>query len=272
MLTVETSTFFLHHLASLSAIHSRPDPRRDTSRIATSDDDEPSAPASAKVDALGNLIVDDTPAPSAFSYHDGPSSDSPAGTEGGDEFADLKKKKKKGSKKAAFDLEAFEKEIAEGKEGGEDGAEGGEDGEDGLEGEDVPEGEDPFKGEGEEEGVSKAIAAAEAKLWLKEGDRDYHYTEVRSPLLPSPLSLPPLPQLTIRTPTAPRPVLHAPLRVAPIPLGVGREEEVHARAAADAPRGQQALHLCQRRRHLQEDAPPARARHPVPLCGAGHEW
>ncbi|KAK4703408.1 translation initiation factor 2 subunit 2, partial [Phenoliferia sp. Uapishka_3] len=136
-------------------------------RIATSDDDEPTPSASA-VDSFGNTTVSATPAPAARVE------ESEAATGDNDEFADLKKKKKKGSsKKAAFDLEAFEKEIAEGKEEGEDGENDGDEGE-------VPEGEDPFKNEDAEEGegVSKAIAAAEAKAWLKEGDRDYHYTEL----------------------------------------------------------------------------------------------
>lgn len=121
---------------------------------------------------MGNAIIDDTPAHEASAE----ASDAPV-ADGGDEFADLKKKKKKsGTKKAAFDLEAFEKEIADGTAEGDDGADG-----EGLDDEPV-EGEDPFKGEGDDEGegVSKAIAAAEAKAWLKEGDRDYHYTEVRS--------------------------------------------------------------------------------------------
>ncbi|KAL8293395.1 hypothetical protein RQP46_000096 [Phenoliferia psychrophenolica] len=145
-------------------------------RIATSDDDEPSAPSGPKVDSLGNAIIDDTPVPAPSPYADlnAEVDGSTSGAGGDNEFADLKKKKKSKGK-AAFDLEAFEKEIAEGKE------ENGEDDEGGDLGEDEGvEGEDPFKGEGEEgeEGLSKAMAAAEAKAWIKEGDRDYHYTEL----------------------------------------------------------------------------------------------
>ncbi|TNY22220.1 domain found in IF2B/IF5-domain-containing protein [Rhodotorula diobovata] len=110
-----------------------------------------------------------------------------------DEFADLKKKRKKSSKKA-FDLEAFEKELAE-SESAEASASGepksilkkkvaagsDEENEGEGEGDDEPvEGEDPFAKEDqdEEEGhLSKAEAAAQAKAWLKE-DRDYTYTEL----------------------------------------------------------------------------------------------
>ncbi|KPV71756.1 uncharacterized protein RHOBADRAFT_40085 [Rhodotorula graminis WP1] len=102
-----------------------------------------------------------------------------------EDFTDLKKKKKKSSKKA-FDLEAFEKELAE-TESAEAEPKGilkkkvpaGSD----DEGEDVDEpveGEDPFAKEDaeEEEGqLSKAEAAAQSKAWLKE-DRDYTYTEL----------------------------------------------------------------------------------------------
>lgn len=269
-------------------------------RIASDDDEDDSAPAASggtrTVDSFGNETIVAAPAANAAA----------GGTEGGDEFADLKlKKKKKGGKKATFDLEAFEKELADadastaaaaavsaedspaggskvatpaGSKGatpaGSDGeAEGGED-------DDVDEpveGEDPFeKEEGEEGTLSKAEAAAEAKLWLVEGDRDYHYTEVRvHPLLCPAHARCPGTSLTpprLRSaPAAPRPVLLAPLRLAPVPVRVGPEKEVHDPATADAPRGQQALHLRQRRRHLQEDAPPARACHPVPLCRARNE-
>lgn len=153
--------------------------------LPTSDDDE--APKARTVDAFGNeiiseVVIDATKKPE----------DTTVADEGGeDEFADLKKKKRKGSKKATFDLEAFEKELAEADAsaagaategdaatpGGSDGEDGGEDAE-GLD--DVPEGEDPFGTAGGEEGtLSRAEAAAEAKAWLKE-DRDYTYTEVCS--------------------------------------------------------------------------------------------
>lgn len=161
-------------------------------RIASDDeleDDQPRAPAARKTDALGNEIVEDAPLPSAMAG-------AGAATSGDamDEFADLKKKKKKSSKKANFDLEAFEAELAAteaaeaqessapaSKQGSKTGTPAGsddEDGEDRVEG-----GENIFEGEGEESTLSKAEAAAEAKAWLKEGDRDYHYTEVSAPAI-----------------------------------------------------------------------------------------
>lgn len=91
------------------------------------------------------------------------------------DFSDLKKKKKKSSKKAALDLEAFEKELnqsktqeAEEDEGGDEGA--------------VPEldegelGDDPFAGTG---GGDAAVGLdTGSEPWLK-SDRDYTYEEVR---------------------------------------------------------------------------------------------
>jgi translation initiation factor 2 subunit 2 len=171
-------------------------------RIDSDPEDEPSkAPVKAtKFDKLGNEVEDDAAAPAA-------ATEVPleAANDGADEFADLIKKKKKKSSKKAFDLEAFEKELAaesesagaseeveaapksilkkkEKKEVGSDGEEE-EDEED-----EVVEGEDPFgAGEGvddEEEGqVSKAEQAAQAKDWLK-SDRDYTYTEVCLSSLP----------------------------------------------------------------------------------------
>lgn len=155
--------------------------KKKTVRIASDDeleDDQPKATAGRKTDAFGNEIVEEAPLPSALA--------SAASGEGADEFADLKKKKKKGGKKANFDLEAFEKELAEqesaevSEKGGNKGATpAGSDGEEDAEGDEPVEGEDPFGGEAEEGTLTKAEAAAEAKAWLKE-DRDYHYTEVRS--------------------------------------------------------------------------------------------
>ncbi|GAA6005902.1 hypothetical protein JCM10207_007268 [Rhodosporidiobolus poonsookiae] len=150
------------------------------------DEDMVAPRKSKKVDKLGNEIDDEPQAASADVLAvDG---------SGMDEFADLKKKRKKSSKKA-FDLEAFEKELAESESANASGVEeaapprsilkkakaAGSDDEEGAdEGDDEPvEGEDPFaKDQDEEEGqVSKAEAAAQAKAWLTE-DRDYTYTEL----------------------------------------------------------------------------------------------
>lgn len=140
-----------------------------------------------RVDKLGNEI-DDEPVDNQISAEV-----TAVDASGMDEFADLKKKRKKSSKKA-FDLEAFEKELAE-SESAEASASGepksilkkkvaagsDEENEGEGEGDDEPvEGEDPFAKEDqdEEEGhLSKAEAAAQAKAWLKE-DRDYTYTEL----------------------------------------------------------------------------------------------
>ncbi|GAA5867138.1 hypothetical protein JCM8547_006251 [Rhodosporidiobolus lusitaniae] len=168
-----------------------------------SDDEDLEATAAAvkkskaKVDKLGNELVEEDDAPAAA----GSAVPLKAEDDGADEFADLKKKRKKSSKKA-FDLEAFEKELAESESAGASATEGegaqpksilkkkakkveGSDEEDGEgegdEDDEVPEGEDPFEGEGgedeEEATVSKAAQAAQAKAWLKE-DRDYTYTEL----------------------------------------------------------------------------------------------
>lgn len=94
-----------------------------------------------------------------------------------EEFAELKKKKK--SQKKAFDLEAFERELAE-VEGGINKPSTG-NGRSGGDGEDAP--EDGLFGQGDDDGAgesekSKAQAAAEKKAWLKEPDRDYTYDEL----------------------------------------------------------------------------------------------
>ncbi|GAA5847448.1 hypothetical protein JCM9279_000486 [Rhodotorula babjevae] len=133
-----------------------------------------------RVDKLGNEI-DDEPVDNQISAEV-----TAVDASGMDEFADLKKKKKKSSKKA-FDLEAFEKELAESESaeaepkgilkkrvpaGSDDEGEGDLD--------EPVEGEDPFAkedGEEEEGQLSKAEAAAQSKAWLKE-DRDYTYTEL----------------------------------------------------------------------------------------------
>ncbi|KAI0366553.1 eukaryotic translation initiation factor 2 beta [Pilatotrama ljubarskyi] len=88
------------------------------------------------------------------------------------DFSDLKKKKKKSSKKAALDLEAFEKELnqskaqeAEEEEGGEEGA--------AQELDEGELGEDPFARAGES-GVSLDSGN---EPWLK-SDRDYTYEEL----------------------------------------------------------------------------------------------
>ncbi|GAA6063365.1 hypothetical protein JCM10212_000304 [Sporobolomyces blumeae] len=139
-----------------------------------------------RIDKLGNE-VDDEPVDNQISAEV-----TAVDASGLDEFSDLKKKKKKSSKKA-FDLEAFEKELKESGDGEQDDEDddsaapksilkkstpAGSDDEDAADDEPV-EGENPFGKEGdEEEGVvSKAAAAAQAKAWLKE-DRDYTYTEL----------------------------------------------------------------------------------------------
>ncbi|PIL28899.1 hypothetical protein GSI_08945 [Ganoderma sinense ZZ0214-1] len=87
------------------------------------------------------------------------------------DFSDLKKKKKKSSKKAALDLEAFEKELNESKAKDADDDEGGEENQ-------MPEvdetelGDDPFARGGE--GVSLDSGN---EAWLK-SDRDYTYEEL----------------------------------------------------------------------------------------------
>ena len=88
------------------------------------------------------------------------------------DFSDLKKKKKKSSKKVAFDMEAFEKELSESKAkdaDDEDGEEGG-----AIEEYDEAElGDDPFARAGE----SVALDVG-TEPWLG-SDRDYTYAEVR---------------------------------------------------------------------------------------------
>lgn len=97
-----------------------------------------------------------------------------------EEFADLKKKKK--TKKKAFDLEAFERELAEVEGAGEKS--GGSDLKEPAEGDGEEDGheDDLFnQREGEvdsESSKSKAQLAAEKKAWLKEPDRDYTYDEL----------------------------------------------------------------------------------------------
>ncbi|GAA5961262.1 hypothetical protein JCM8115_001526 [Rhodotorula mucilaginosa] len=140
---------------------------------------EDSKPKSKKrVDNLGNEVDDEQPTEEVTAVD----------ASGMDEFADLKKKRKKSSKKA-FDLDAFEKELAEAEAtqdepksilkkptpaGSDDeGAEENDDEED-----EPVEGEDPFgKDDHDDSRASKAEAAANAKAWLTE-DRDYTYTEL----------------------------------------------------------------------------------------------
>ena len=154
--------------------------KKKTVRIASDDEDDSLQPART-VDAFGNEIITES-----TTVIDATKEANLATADGDDEFADLKKKKRKGGKKSTFDLEAFEKELAEAdasaKPSTDDATPAGSDGEDGegVEGlDEVPEGEDPFTKAGEEEEgtLSRAEAAAEAKAWLKE-DRDYTYTEV----------------------------------------------------------------------------------------------
>lgn len=103
------------------------------------------------------------------------SGDATPATGGGDDFADfgdLKKKKKKGTKKAAFDLEAFEKELAGSKvtkEGDDDDDEGAVDETKALDDGDL--GDDPF--------AQPAITEGGAQVETWHGsDRDYTYPEL----------------------------------------------------------------------------------------------
>jgi len=138
------------------------------------------AAGAPKVDKMGNTIVADQVEEAK-----------PEEAASGDvleEFSGLKKKKK--SKKSAFDLEAFEKELAAVEGGNVPTASGdaspapaaGSDDE-GAGDVDVPapDGENPFgdeEGAGGEDGKSKAELAAEKKAWLSDPDRDYTYTEL----------------------------------------------------------------------------------------------
>ncbi|CAH7680474.1 eukaryotic translation initiation factor 2 subunit beta [Phakopsora pachyrhizi] len=110
-----------------------------------------------------------------------------------EEFADLKKKKK--NKKKAFDLEAFERELAQ-VEGSISTKPTGKEKDDGEKLEDDDEdqdnelgaktatAEDNLFGRGDDDDQeleamkSKAQIAAEKKAWLKEPDRDYTYDEL----------------------------------------------------------------------------------------------
>lgn len=247
--------------------------KKKTVRIAGSDEEiedgvTPSQQSMTKttVDKLGNETTETIAPADAEQKHDDTAMM-------GDEFADLKKKKKKGGKKAAFDLEAFEKELAAAESSEANNAlsppEGGSQvtsknatpaGSD----DEREEGEDPFSAGGEDAALSKAEAAAKAKAWLNE-DRDYHYIEVSS-----------LPRVydatTDHVATAPRSILRLAVRFAPWTSAWRKSEEVHARASSNASRRQQAIDLCQHWRHLQKDAPSARARNPVPVRRTGHNW
>jgi len=99
---------------------------------------------------------------------DAPAADEPAS----EDFSDLKKKKGK-SKKTAFDMEAFEKELEL-----TEGAAPGSDDEVDAGADDEPEGENPFGADQTDETKSAAEIAAEQKLWLQEPTRDYQYVEL----------------------------------------------------------------------------------------------
>ncbi|GAA6056450.1 hypothetical protein JCM3770_007474 [Rhodotorula araucariae] len=168
--------------------------RRKKKTVRIDSDPEDAADAAAadsksrkRVDKLGNEI-DDEPVDSPVAAD---ATEADAG--GMDEFADLKKKRKKSSKKA-FDLEAFEKELAESESAQASSADVaepkgilkkkrtplGSDDEGAVDEDEPVEGEDPFAKEDQDEDegqLSKAEAAAQAKAWLKE-DRDYTYTEL----------------------------------------------------------------------------------------------
>ncbi|KAG6819780.1 hypothetical protein H0H93_008695 [Arthromyces matolae] len=93
------------------------------------------------------------------------------------DFSDIKKKKKSGKKKAAFDLDAFEKELNESKAKSGEGADDDEDGDavpannlDHLDDADL--GEDVFA-----QGDAPVGVEAGNEAWLK-SDRDYTYPEL----------------------------------------------------------------------------------------------
>lgn len=171
--------------------------RKKTVRLDLSDDEQDSTELKSRVDAFGNEIIEEAPvAPTATASATATTDENGAAVTGGDEFADLKKKKRSG-KKTNFDLEAFEAELAassvdpaSSNATSNDGTPAGSDGEDNGEN-DVGEGEDPFKiskdngEEGDDVVLSKAEQAAEDKDWLKEGQttRDYAYTEVNARFL-----------------------------------------------------------------------------------------
>lgn len=143
-----------------------------------------------KTDALGNTVADDAalehkPVEADMIHGQGELADAQA-TDVTDDFADIKKKKKKG-KKSTFDLDAFEREIREAEGSGANNIEGTAQSDDEMAGggdDEAPAGDDPFNEGGGADGAdasggSKAIAAAQAQAWLKDGNtRDYHYTEL----------------------------------------------------------------------------------------------
>lgn len=88
------------------------------------------------------------------------------------DFSDLKKKKKKTSKKAAFDLEAFEKELGDAPPEPEEVEEGGGEDEGDL-------GDDPFA---VQDGPAPTAMENGREPWLG-SDRDYTYSEVSPPKL-----------------------------------------------------------------------------------------
>ncbi|GAA96471.1 uncharacterized protein L969DRAFT_94560 [Mixia osmundae IAM 14324] len=150
------------------------------------DVDGTTAPA-AKGDSLGNTVEESASGSNAISLSVATDLD---------DFSDLKKKKKKS--KNAFDMDAFEKELAAtesgqapklqkpstatksaSKQNSDDEADGADYDEDD---DDVPEGEDPFGQEGGLDGSaaakSKAELAADKQEWLSDPTRDYTYLEL----------------------------------------------------------------------------------------------
>ncbi len=92
------------------------------------------------------------------------------------DFSDMKKKKKSTKKKAAFDLDAFEKELQAAPAAGDDDDEDGPE-PDGAHLDDIDEaelGDDPFA----QAGDAPVGVDAGNEPWLK-SDRDYTYQEVR---------------------------------------------------------------------------------------------
>lgn len=151
------------------------------------------------------------------------------GADAGDlDFGEMKKKKKK-SKKAAFDMDAFEKELGDGGDGAADGkAETGAAADGGLDGDEGDLGDDPFAAN-DDDADEAGAKGGDVETWHGT-DRDYSYQEVswwcswRQQTLELSLILTILCSVL---PTAPRSLLWR--SPSPEPSHVRRQEEVHNR-------------------------------------------
>ncbi|EPQ29430.1 uncharacterized protein PFL1_03185 [Pseudozyma flocculosa PF-1] len=155
-----------------------PTPAPDASDATEATEQAPDADAQQEADLFGGMKKKKNKKKMDLDLGDGAapaSSDAPAAGEGeaagdkadGDDdlnFGEMKKKKKSKSKKAAFDLEAFEKELGE----------GGEDGEAGAIGDEEDLGENPFA---QEDGEGAETKEDQPETWHGT-DRDYTYQEL----------------------------------------------------------------------------------------------